>query len=375
MPPPTSLTATFDPPPIAQVMVGTPPTASIPAVSAVDQANRTASRPWAIWFNALYRRFFTLQCSLRIVTKDTSIALSDCTLVAQIQAAATFLLPDPTQIQGQFFFFKNSATSGASVTFSATNAALIDNAAASNVVLSPGQVTILESDGTNWISLLKPAASGTAGPGGATAPTTPIGTTPPPPNPPPTGPSTVTALPASGEPGQQVLFNGTLYQWVGSAQYPGIPGFWEPVVTTPPALQDTHANRLAHFPASSYPDGTTFFETDRTIIYIVQASVWTYYSGAMADVLANIPSDLGSADAGFPFQATDFRHLYRWSGAVWAFDPNDMGSGQLVFAGPGFFLSTGLWGLCDGSTYTVAQSNGTTSPVTTSVITNTYIRR
>lgn len=222
-----------------------------------------------------------------------------------------------------------------------------------------------------WQSLTAATAAITSP---STVPTTPNGSTPVPPvvNP---SPPTVSALPANGDAVQQVLFNGVLYQWVGSSQFAGITGFWEPVVPSPPALQDTHANRLAHFPAGSYPTGTLFFETDRTVIYIVQAGAWVWWSGAMADVLANQPTDLGADDVGFPFQATDYKHLFRWGGAAFAFDSNDPGSGWLVVDHPGFFLTNGLYGLCDGSTYAVAQTDATTMPVTPAVAANTYIRR
>jgi len=182
-------------------------------------------------------------------------------------------------------------------------------------------------------------------------------------------------LPASGNPGQQVIVGGVLYQWVGSGQFAGIPGFWEPVVATAPTLQDTHANRLVNYPATNYTTGTLFYETDRTVVYIIAGGIWTYWSGAMNGPLGNLPVDLGAADAGFRFQATDYKHLYDWSGSAWAFDANDAGSGFLVVAGPGFFIADGLYGLCDGSTYSVAQSDGSTANMTPAVAANTYLRR
>jgi len=206
-------------------------------------------------------------------------------------------------------------------------------------------------------------------------PTTPSGSTPPPITPPIGGVPTVTTFPTQPDPGQQVIMGGVLYQWVGSTQYAGIVGFWEPVVSPAPALQDTHANRLANYPAANYAEGTTFFETDRTVVYIIQSGAWVFWSGAMAGQLADLPNDLGGGDAGFHFQCLDFKHLYKWAGSTWNFDPNDPGSGFLTVAGPGFFIADGLYGLCDGSTYTVAQGDGTTTSVTPAVAANTYIRR
>lgn len=206
-------------------------------------------------------------------------------------------------------------------------------------------------------------------------PTTGTGTTPTPVNVPTTGPPIVTEFPSLPNPGDQVILDGVLYQWVGSGQFAGITGFWEPVVSTPPGLQGTHLVRLASYPAASYAEGTLFYETDRQVVYKVQGIVWIYWSGAMAGALAGLPTDLGTNDTGFTYQATDYRHLYRWTGAGWEFDPNDAGSGWLVQAGPGFFISSGLFGLSDGSSYLVSQSDGTTSNVTTAVLANTYLRR
>lgn len=219
------------------------------------------------------------------------------------------------------------------------------------------------------------ATGGTPASASAGNPTTPQGTTPPPVAPPVGGIPVVTSLPSPGEPGAQVMLGGVLYQFVGAAQYPGIPGFWEPVVGDPPALQDTHANRLANYPASNYAAGTLFFETDRTVVYKSDGSTWNFWSGAMAGALSALPVDLGASDAGFHFQATDFRHLYLWAGSAWNFDPADQGSGFTVLAGPGFFISNGLWGLCNGSTYSVAQSAGGTANQTPAVAANTYLRR
>lgn len=219
---------------------------------------------------------------------------------------------------------------------------------------------------------------------GGVAPATPAATPPsavppgttPPVNPPPVGgPPVVTSLPAGGNNGDQVILNGVLYQfWV---QLAGIPGFWSPVISSPPALQDIWANR-ANYPAANYVEGTTILYTDRTVVYIVQSGAWVFWSLAMTGLLADLPNDLGPGDAGFHFLASDCRHLYLWAGSAWNFDPLDAGSGFTILAGGsyGYFqISTGLWGLCDGSSYLVAQDDGTTASVTPAVAANTYIRR
>ena len=207
------------------------------------------------------------------------------------------------------------------------------------------------------------------------APTTPTGSTPAPVVPPIGGPQTVTDFPDRPDQGNQVIKGAVLYQFVGATQYAGIPGFWEPVVSPAPSLQGTHADR-ASFSAAAYPAGTQFFETDRQVVYQTDGTNWLYWSGAMSGVLAALPTDLGTNDVGFVYQALDFKHLYNWTGSGWIFAPTDAGSGQLIVDHPGFFISDGFYGLCDGSTYSVAQSDGTTANVTTAVLSPpTYIRR
>lgn len=88
-----------------------------------------------------------------------------------------------------------------------------------------------------------------------------------------------------------------------------------------------------------------------------------------AGVLANIPQGLGTADAGREYRATDYRHRYIWSGTAWQFAEGD-GSGQIVAGQPdGSAPNGGLWGLCDGSTYAVAQDDGSVANVTTQDLT------
>lgn len=137
-----------------------------------------------------------------------------------------------------------------------------------------------------------------------------------------------------------------------------------------PTINDTHANRIAVDAGNNplYPPGRflnyLFYETDRTVFYLAQlvagVATWVYVGGTMFATLANIPT-LGTADAGFEFESSDYGHRHRWSGAAWAFAPGDPGSKYIV-AGVAAPLG-GLWGLCDGSTYAVAQANGTTANV------------
>jgi hypothetical protein len=87
------------------------------------------------------------------------------------------------------------------------------------------------------------------------------------------------------------------------------------------------------------------------------------------DVMANIPTRLGSADAGQLFTATDYQHTYVWTGSAWEFAAGDA-SGYTVIGKPdGSPPDGGLWGLCDGSAYDVAQPDGTLASVATQALT------
>lgn len=61
----------------------------------------------------------------------------------------------------------------------------------------------------------------------------------------------------------------------------------------------------------------------------------------------NTKPTLAVGDAGFLFYATDYQHLYRWSGTAWAYAPGDDGSGYFGFWSEA--PTTGFWQLCDGT--------------------------
>ncbi len=192
----------------------------------------------------------------------------------------------------------------------------------------------------------------------------------------------VTSLPGPTDPlsviGSTVIYQGV--QWTYTL-LPGVSStpFWFRSSALGTSLQGTHADRLAKFPATSYPPGTSFYETDRTVTYQVQVvggvNVWLFLTGVMRDVLANIPTGLGANDTTFWFKATDYMHDYNWNGSAWHFNPADPGSDfyttTLNPAGP----NGGLWGQANGSVYAVAQDNGTTANVTSSVTANSWLRR
>ncbi len=137
-----------------------------PVGSLVDQSGM-ASQRFLIWLNALFKRFLILRGNLVPISSNYAINLSDCTLQCVLTQPNPIILtlPPSQQIQGQIFIVKNDATSVSTVSFLASNNALIDNAAPSSVVLFPGQSIILECDGVNWIKL---AVSGGSGSGSST---------------------------------------------------------------------------------------------------------------------------------------------------------------------------------------------------------------
>lgn len=82
-------------------------------------------------------------------------------------------------------------------------------------------------------------------------------------------------------------------------------------------LTDTHANRVASYPSSSYPDGSLFFETDRQYWYVNAFGSWEFLSGLYLTLTANRPADLGTHDVGAMFISTDGNQISRWTGAAW----------------------------------------------------------
>jgi hypothetical protein len=126
----------------------------------------------------------------------------------------------------------------------------------------------------------------------------------------------VTTAPTSGPLAQ----NGTLFTINGQLFY-YLNGQSIPVSSLAIVLYDTHANRLANYPAGNYVAGTLFFETDREVLYIDNGTNWIYGVGIDYDTLAHRPGDLGINDVGFLFVASDYNSTvtYRWSGSTWLY--------------------------------------------------------
>ncbi len=82
-------------------------------------------------------------------------------------------------------------------------------------------------------------------------------------------------------------------------------------------LEGTHAQRLSSFPPGIYSIGSTFYETDRTVLYLQSQGHWIYFSGIMNCLSTSRPADLGPTDTGFLAYLTDLTRIDRWNGAAW----------------------------------------------------------
>ncbi len=114
--------------------------------------------------------------------------------------------------------------------------------------------------------------------------------------------------------GQLQIQGGQLFYYNAATQS------WVPIAAVAVSLEDTHAVRLSDYPATNWPNGTIFYETDRHALYINIASTsWVLMIADMIDVIANRPADLGVNDSGFIFLATDATELiwYWWDGTAW----------------------------------------------------------
>ena len=79
----------------------------------------------------------------------------------------------------------------------------------------------------------------------------------------------------------------------------------------------THAARPA---ATGLVPGTLYYETDRTVLYYGDGSVWHYVAGSTLGTLSpdTRPVGLGASDFGYLFLAGDVLVYYFWNGASWA---------------------------------------------------------
>lgn len=156
----------------------------------------------------------------------------------------------------------------------------------------------------------------------------------------------------------QVWFRGIL-----QAKFPSIPAFFA----------DTHSGRT-NVQASQYANGSIFYETDRQVVYIAISGVWTYLTGVYSATQVQIPTDLGTSDAGFEMDVADYGHGLVWSGSSWSWAAGDSGSGYVV----AFVSAPPVVGYapCDGSANVLAlQSDGSLQPFTVPNTPGSYFRQ
>jgi len=134
----------------------------------------------------------------------------------------------------------------------------------------------------------------------------------------------------------------------------------------------SHAQR-ANLNAARYPNGSVFFESDRTVFYVIINGVWTYLTGSMATDQNDLPGDLGTADAGFLVYITDYNHQLTWNGFGFQWAPGEVGGGYSVPFVTAPNPVTG-WHVCDGSTVLQLQPDGTTVSTTIPNTAGAYFR-
>lgn len=162
--------------------------------------------------------------------------------------------------------------------------------------------------------------------------------------------------PTSGQlaqPGTISLINGVLNYFSNATN----PGTWVPVSALAFIFQDTHANRiaLAAYNPTKLPTGSMFWETDRTLLYIVQGTFgsghWEYALGTYSlnqSAVAGVVAGLTSFDTNLLLNVADYDHILAWNGTNLLWGPGEQGSG----AGPLPFEidPTGVgWHLYDGT--------------------------
>lgn len=140
---------------------------------------------------------------------------------------------------------------------------------------------------------------------------------------------------------------------------------------------DTKYLRIENHAPQLQEPGSLLWQKDRSTLYQVEADgdahLWKYRLGRMRGVLAGMPTDLGANDEGFEYYATDYEHVYRWTGSAWTFGDTDEGSKFFRdFAGT---PNKGKWQLCDGSTVNYAKADGTTASFTTPDLTAGVYRK
>lgn len=110
--------------------------------------------------------------------------------------------------------------------------------------------------------------------------------------------------------------------------------------------------------------------TQTGVSFAVQKNFWMYQTGIMHVVnLADLPGSLGTADAGFLADETQYEHCYKWNGSAWHFaKQDDHMAGQIAFSWDGNTPTAGVWAPCDGSTISISKGDGTVISATVPAI-------
>lgn len=194
---------------------------------------------------------------------------------------------------------------------------------------------------------------------------------------------TVSALPGPTDPltgsGNTVLFNGIQYVW--SQRQGSNVSQWMALAGQGTPLRDTRAARASYDP-TKLPLGTSYTETDTTLIYTIQlvggVNVWLFSSGYWNRTQAQVPAvsaSLGPNDNNLQVHTTDTAHNYIWNGTQFHFSGEGSGNYAVTSTGlPPFSGTAAMWGVANGSTYAVAQDDGSTINLVSNNIANNYLR-
>lgn len=155
-------------------------------------------------------------------------------------------------------------------------------------------------------------------------------------------------------PAQQALSGGDIatapQRETAFNDFPLFPGTI-PGAVTPKLLTGARADR-ANIPASGFPTGTIYIETDSTLVYYVNSGSWLYLEGIYRRVqsqLAALAAGLGVDDRNLLVSVTDYNHVLRWTGSAWQRGPGDTEHSD-TFHWVGAAVAETGWHDCDGST-------------------------
>ena len=182
--------------------------------------------------------------------------------------------------------------------------------------------------------------------------------------------------------GLTILVNDQLWRYAGAPTYA-----WQQVATGTVLLDDTHANRVVNYPAANYPDAL-FVETDTLLLLQSIGAIWTTLAGTVQDTHANRLSNWPSVQfsVGTQFFESDRTVTYVVENATGTVSTSVSGTTYTVtWVSGNHFVNTGAgftaaqWPagtpiVIDGVTYTVkAVASDTSLTLNTSAGTQTGV--